>query len=110
MDHRFQQVSRWMEAGLKEATKAGLAACDEGRIVTATPIRCRVPAACPHCGAEGSVHPEVTIVGGSLTRTWCCKACTAEWPITSGERYIEEHRSGVRDRRRTTRKERRRNS
>ena len=40
----------------------------------------------PSMRAEGTVHPEVTIIGSSVALKWCCKACSAEWPITRTDR------------------------
>jgi hypothetical protein len=50
---------------------------------------------------------ETTISGGAVMLTWCCRACSHEWPITRGEQELIERREGKPDRRRKTRNDRR---
>jgi hypothetical protein len=71
------------------------------------PLRIRLPETCPKCGVLGRVRPENTIQGGTVTLTWCCHACTYEWPIADAERELPERRTGQTDRRRLTRDDRR---
>jgi len=51
---------------------------------------------------------ETTIERGLVRLTWHCRACSGEWPITRGEtNQSTERRSGLPDRRRRTRNDRR---
>lgn len=70
------------------------------------PARFRVPTHCVFCGAVGVVHPETTIAGKFVELNWCCRFCERSWPITAAEQQMEERRSD-RDRRRSTRADRR---
>jgi hypothetical protein len=72
-----------------------------------TPLRIRLPEMCPQCATIGRVKPEHTIRAGSVTMTWCCHACTHEWPIADHERELPERRKAAADRRRITRADRR---
>ena len=72
-----------------------------------TPVRFRVPKRCKRCGALGTVTAETTIARGSVRLTWCCRACTNEWPITRGEQQLLERRAGKPDRRPVKRTDRR---
>jgi hypothetical protein len=70
-------------------------------------VRFRLPAQCKYCAAAGTVTPEHTIKGDSVTLTWCCRRCGREWPITAAEQHAIDRRTGQPDRRRSTRVERR---
>ena len=51
----------------------------------------------------------VRIERGLVRLAWHCRACDSEWPVTRGEtnQLIGRRRSGVADRRRRTRTDRR---
>ena len=64
------------------------------------PLVFRMPAKCPFCGSVGTVSPETTIKGKSVSLKWCCRKCSHDWPITAGEhiarRSGQHHRSDSR--------------
>jgi hypothetical protein len=72
-------------------------------------VRVRVPQRCKFCDGLTTVSPETTIERGLVRLAWHCRACDSEWPITRGEtnQLIGRRRSGVADRRRRTRTDRR---
>jgi hypothetical protein len=69
-------------------------------------IRFRLPERCRFCNALGSVRLEQTIKARSVTLRWCCNLCDQGWPITD-EDAQPERRAATKDRRRTTRADRR---
>ena len=65
------------------------------------------PATCRFCEAKGALVPMTTVQGSTVIFTWVCRACGCDRPREPREQQ-SERRSGLTDRRRTTRKERRR--
>jgi hypothetical protein len=49
----------------------------------------------------------MTIVHGVTMRTWCCRACRREWPLTDRELQAFERHFVASDRDRRTRRQRR---
>jgi hypothetical protein len=70
------------------------------------PVRFRLPARCPFCGASGLIVPQTTITAGAVLLTWCCRPCKKEWPISAAEQE-PERRTGAPDTRAMPRRERR---
>ena len=70
-------------------------------------VRLHIPSHCKFCNAEATVVVMTTITGGAVRQTWCCRVCGNEWPITSSEAQVTEHRRERPDRRRITRNDRR---
>jgi len=62
-------------------------------------MRFRLPEACIHCRAAGTVVPEMTVAGGAVIFAWHCRTCGLDWPITDVERQLPERRTGEPDRR-----------
>ena len=73
------------------------------RAVAHDHLRLRVPSECKFCQTIGFVVPEVTIAAGIVSLTWCCRACSKEWPVSAAEQGIIDRRRVANDRRRLTR-------
>jgi hypothetical protein len=71
-------------------------------------LKLRVPEDCPVCHVPGTVTLETTVAAGEAVLRWCCRSCGYEWLITEAEITAAERRAAPRDRRRTSRNERRR--
>jgi hypothetical protein len=71
-------------------------------------LQLRVPEACVECGVKGVVRFESTIHGESVILTWCCAACSHQWPATHDDHQQSERRVGLKERRHLTRTDRRR--
>jgi hypothetical protein len=71
-------------------------------------LRLRVPDVCPACDISGAVALETTITGSEILLRWCCRSCSHDWLVTDAEVTAAERRASTRDRRRTSRMERRR--
>jgi len=67
-------------------------------------IALRVPA-CPRCERDDHVSLQTNMRGEAVFLTWCCRACSSEWPARDGERI--ERRVGLADRRASSRTNRR---
>jgi hypothetical protein len=74
------------------------------------PSGVQLPARCKFCNALGTVTSEMTIVHGVTVRTWCCRACRAEWPLTPTEVRAVERRQALSSRVARTGQQRRSNS
>jgi hypothetical protein len=70
-------------------------------------LRLRVPDGCPACRVSGTVALETTITGAEVLLRWCCRSCSHDWLVTDAEVTAAERRTSPRDRRRTSRTERR---
>jgi hypothetical protein len=86
---------------LRRSTKLGVVSVPER-------LQLRVPERCVECGAAGAVRFESTIQADSVILTWCCAACSHQWPVAPDDRQRPERRVGVKERRRLTRTDRRR--
>jgi len=64
-------------------------------------------ATCRCCEAKGALVPVTTVKGSAVVLTWACRVCGCDRPRERREQH-RERRSGLTDRRRTTRKDRRR--
>jgi hypothetical protein len=68
----------------------------------------RLPDRCKFCDALGTVTIEMTIVRGVTKRSWCCRGCRREWPLTARElkaferHFVSTERGPAPRRRRTT--------
>jgi hypothetical protein len=72
-------------------------------------LKLRVPSACPSCRTAGGIAIKTDVARGTASLTWVCSACRAEWAVTDGDNQaIPERRQGARDRRRSSRTDRRR--
>lgn len=81
-----------------------------GRSKVPSALPFQLPARCKFCGALGTVTPEMTIVHGVTVRTWCCRACRKEWPLTAGEIRAVERRQALSSRAGRPSQQRRSNS
>ena len=55
------------------------------------------------------IHPQMTITHGAVIMSWDCAACGKEWRVAAEEHEpFVERRTGLQDRRRVTRYDRRR--
>ena len=68
----------------------------------------RLPDRCKFCDALGTVTIEMTIVRGVTKRTWCCRGCRREWPLSARElkaferHFVSSDRTPAARRRRST--------
>lgn len=69
-------------------------------------IRYVVPEQCMFCGTAGHLALTARTPGGAVVICWHCGHCRRDWPVKHDER-LEEQRSGLADRRRTSRADRR---
>ena len=63
-------------------------------------------ATCRSCEAKGALVAVTTVKGSAVILSWVCRACGCDRPRERREQQ-SERRSGLTDRRRTTRKDRR---
>jgi len=66
-----------------------------------------VPSRCPQCHDADTIELQHSMKGASVLLSWTCGECEAEWPVSSGEPEFIERRNAQSDRRRTTRRDRR---
>ena len=64
-------------------------------------------ATCRFCDAKCALVPVTTVKGSAVLLSWVCRACGCDRPRERRDQQ-SERRSGLTDRRRTTRKDRRR--
>ena len=64
-------------------------------------------ARCPHCVDKGRVRTQRVMSAGVESASWLCTECDAEWTIVDGEALLVERRHGGRDRRASSRTDRR---
>jgi hypothetical protein len=62
----------------------------------------RVPASCPECGQGGNIAATTSLRGNFVVLTWCCRACSHEWPIAPGDQLPERRIAADRRRARKT--------
>ena len=65
-----------------------------------------VPSHCLFCVTAGRVALAACVRGGAVVVCWRCDECEHEWPVHPHEQ-LDERRHGLKDRRRTTRADRR---
>ncbi|HWK09572.1 MAG TPA: hypothetical protein VNR64_05955 [Vicinamibacterales bacterium] len=65
-----------------------------------------VPTQCTFCGRSGHVAVAARTRDGRVGLCWHCGDCDGEWPVKQDEQ-LPERRSGVADRRRRSRRDRR---
>jgi hypothetical protein len=46
-----------------------------------TPVKLRVPNACPRCDTLGMVALETTVTGDMVELVWWCKSCEYSWLV-----------------------------
>ena len=68
--------------------------------------RYRVPTHCAFCETAGTVSLTARTPGGAVAIRLNCRRCKREWPVRP-EEQIPERRSGLTDRRRASRADRR---
>jgi hypothetical protein len=73
------------------------------------PNEVEIPERCPLCHFVGSVTLEKSVKGESTVLVFYCRRCSAQWPVTLGEK-APDRRTAVFDRRKTSRGGRRRRS
>ena len=66
-----------------------------------------VPAQCVFCHSAGTVLVAMSIWKGAPARCWHCRICERDWPLSPDEQEAFNRRSGLADRRRKTRADRR---
>jgi hypothetical protein len=81
---------------------ASIAAADTRHVPT-VPYRLRIPERCEFCNAQRTIALQPTTSGKVVSLKWVCGACHREWAVA------QDRRSGQRDRRRSSRTDRRTN-